>query len=95
MVAFANDRIAFPVINAASCINYGWALFDANAILEDASALLPTGVSLAACLLAAQQLHEFARIALVFVDVLINRFVADRKGSFEPQPVGDLLGRQG
>ena len=92
LVAFADDRIALPVADAAFFINDGRALLDADPVLNHPTALLATGVALAAHLLAAQMTGQITAAALVLVDVLVNGFVADAKSTLQKQPTGHLLG---
>ena len=94
LVALADDGISLPVANAAARLNDGWALLDAGAALEGAAPLLPAAIAFTPHLLAAQVLDQVASCTFVFVDVLVDAFVADAQSTFLFEPSADLIGRE-
>ena len=94
LVPFADDGVPLPVANAAAFVHHGGALFDADAILQHASALLATGVALAVYLLAAQVARQITASSLVSVGVLVNALRTDGGRLFQLQPSTALLGRE-
>ena len=91
-VAFANDGAALPVTDATAFIHQGGALLDADTVLECASALLATGVTLATRLFAAQVTDQIASLGLVLVGVQVDALMADGDGLLQLQSSTGLLG---
>ena len=93
-MGLANDGVAFPVPDAASLINNGWAFFYAGPVLQHPPALASAGVTLASYFLAAQMTHQITPQALVLIDVLVDALGADVQGFLYPQASSCLFGRE-
>ena len=80
---FPNDRIRFPIPNAASGFNNIWTLCNADPPY-DLSASVSRAVAFAPLLLTAQVSMQSAALQLVLIDVLINPLRADTGITIKP-----------
>lgn len=75
--------VAFPVAYAALLIDNPRAFVNADPVLDRAPALLTTRVTLPAWFLAAQVLPQVATSAFVFINVHVDRLMADSQSAFQ------------
>ena len=90
----ADDGITFPITNTRLLINYFWTIINTDAVFNNATSFLPTGITLAAWFLATQVTAQVAAIKLVGIDMLVDCFMADLQSAFQLKTVGSLLWAQ-
>lgn len=90
LMAFADDRIAFPVPNTGFIVNDCGPLVNADTVGNASPAIL-FSVTLAPFFLATQVFMEIASLIFVLVNIEVNTFVADRDTLFHEQATRDLF----
>ena len=90
LVAFPNNRIAFPVADSGLLSDNSRALLNAKTVGYSSPVVL-FAITFTALFLATQVLVYISSFALIFVDIEVNPFAADLDSLFFIKKTGNLF----